>query len=424
MAGPQASKGRNLPSKRVRSESVLFGAWNSIRRNAETSQVKSTKEEAKVFGQDLLKNIHKLQRRLREGYIFEKPYGATPKKGPGKVGNRPIVVAPLHNRIVQRAILDVLQNANDMPRIKAVLATPTSIGGIPGRGVENALKIFDQCAADGYSHVAGSDIAGFFTKIPKAEVFEFLEQEVADPAFMELTRAALTVELSNADRLSPDDLRLFPTDEEGVAQGCPLSALAGNIVLREFDCEMNAPGKGLRCIRYIDDFIVIGRSRTSVMKGMDAARSMLSGLGMNIYDAEEAPTKAFVGRVGEPFEFLGRKLIPGQYPPGEAAKKKLCQSIDQLINDGQTAVHKAVNGRRLGSTDKPFGPTVVAISNAIRGWRGCYRYSNCPEVFAALDHHICRRLIDFEAYLNTHAPKKDRSKRVAALGLRQLGDGI
>jgi retron-type reverse transcriptase len=403
---------------------VLFGAWNAIRRNAETSQVKSTKEEARVFGQDLLKNIHKLQRRLREGYSFEKPYGATPKKGPGKVGNRPIVVAPLHDRIVQRAILDVLQNAKDMPRIRAVLATPTSIGGIPSRGVDNALKIFDQCVDDGYSHVAGSDIAGFFTKIPKAKVFKFLEPEIADPAFMELARAALTVELSNADKLSPDDLRLFPTDEEGVAQGCPLSALAGNIVLRDFDEEMNAPARGLRCIRYIDDFIVLGGSRRSVLKGMAAARSLLATLGMNIYDAEQAPTKAFVGRVGDPFEFLGRKLIPGQFPPGEAAKKKLCLSIDSLIKDGQTAIHKAVNGRRLGSNDKPFGPTVVAINNAIRGWRGCYRYSNCPEVFAELDHWICRRLTDFEAYLDSHAPKKDRTARMAALGLRQLSDGI
>jgi hypothetical protein len=290
--------------------------------------------------------------------------------------------------------------------------------------VDNALKIFDQCVDDGYSHVAGSDIAGFFTKIPKAKVFKFLEPEIADPAFMELARAALTVELSNADKLSPDDLRLFPTDEEGVAQGCPLSALAGNIVLRDFDEEMNAPARGLRCIRYIDDFIVLGGSRRSVLKGMAAARSLLATLGMNIYDAEQAPTKAFVGRGGDPFEFLGRKLIPGQFPPGEAAKKKLCLSIDSLIKDGQTAIHKAVNGRRLGSNDKPFGPTVVAINNAIRGWRGCYRYSNCPEVFAELDHWICRRLTDFEAYLDSHAPKKDRTARMAALGLRQLSDGI
>jgi hypothetical protein len=307
-----------------------------------------------------------------------------------------------------------------MPRVKAVLATPTSIGGIPGRGVENALKIFDQCVADGYSHIAGSDIAGFFTKVPKANVFEFLAEEITDAAFLDLVRAALTVELSNADKLSPDDLRLFPTDEEGVAQGCPLSALAGNIVLRHFDEEMNAPDRGLRCVRYIDDFILLGRSRDSVTKGMAAARTILSALGMDIYDPENHPGKAFAGKIGEPFVFLGRELVPGRYAPAEAAKKKLRDTIDDLIRDGQTTIHKAVNGRRLSSADKAFAPTIVAINNTLRGWRGCYRGSNCPDVLAELDHWVCRRLIDFERYLDTNAPKKSGVGRAAALGLRQL----
>jgi RNA-directed DNA polymerase len=424
MAGPHASKGHKLPSRRVRSESVLFKAWHAIRRNAETSQVKSTKEEARAFGQDLLQNLRKLQKRLREGYTFDKPYGATPRKGPGKPDKRPIVVASLHDRIVQRAILDVLQTGKGMPRIRAVLATPSSIGGIPGRGVDSALKIIDQCVADGYSHVAGSDIAGFFTKIPKANIFEFLEQEISDLAFMDLVRAALTVELSNAEKLSPDDLRLFPTDEEGVAQGCPLSALAGNIVLRDFDYQMNAPAMSIRCIRYIDDFILLGRSRDSVVKGMAAARSILSALGMSIYDAEQAPHKAFVGKIGQSFVFLGRELIPGRYAPCKAAKEKFRRTIDDLIRDGQTAIHKAVNGRRLSSADKAFGPSIVAIDNALRGWRGCYRASNCPDVFSELDHWVCRRLIDFERYLDTHAPKKARATRLAALGLHQLSENV
>lgn len=420
MAGPQASRSTKLPSRRVRSERVLVKAWHAIRRNAETSQVKSTREEARLFGQDLPRNLRCLQKRLREGYKFEKAYGATPQKGPGKVGKRPIVVAPLCDRIVQRAILDVLQDGRDMPAIKSVLATPTSIGGIPGRGVENAIKLFDQCAADGCKFVAGSDIAGFFTKIPKADVIDFLKNEVTDPAFLDLISAALTVELSNAGKLSPDDLRLFPTGDDGVAQGCPLSALAGNIVLRDFDLLMNDPKRGLICIRYIDDFIIVGRRSDNVVKGMEAARALLNKMGMNIYDPDKDPGKAFVGRIGEPHVFLGRKLIPGHYPPAEAAKLKLKRSIDELINDGQKAIGKVVKGRQLKTTDKAFAPTIVAINNAIRGWRGSFKGSNCPDVFAELDGWISRRIADFERYLDVNAPKRKGGIRELALGLRQL----
>jgi hypothetical protein len=157
---------------------------------------------------------------------------------------------------------------------------------------------------------------------------------------------------------------------------------------------------------------------------MAAARSILAALGMNIYDPGKDHHKAYEGKIGQSFVFLGRELIPGQYPPSAAAKKKLCQSINDLIHEGQAAIHKAVKGRHLSSVDKAYGPTIVAINNALRGWRGCYRASNCPEVFAELDHWICRRLIDFERYFDTHAPKKNRFTRMAALGLRQLNEEI
>ena len=80
------------------------------------------------------------------------------------MGKRPIVVAPLPDRIVQRAILDVLQEATDLPHVQEVLATPTSVGGIRGRGVDTAIKLFDDRQLAGDRFVAGSDISGFFTR--------------------------------------------------------------------------------------------------------------------------------------------------------------------------------------------------------------------------------------------------------------------
>ncbi|MGO4833077.1 hypothetical protein AB4144_12405, partial [Rhizobiaceae sp. 2RAB30] len=97
--------------ERVRSMNVLVAAWHAIRRNAETSQQRKTKRQAEKFGENLPTNLRELQDRLREGYRFTKAYGATPPKGFGKLGKRPIVVACIEDRIVQRAILDVLQNA-------------------------------------------------------------------------------------------------------------------------------------------------------------------------------------------------------------------------------------------------------------------------------------------------------------------------
>jgi retron-type reverse transcriptase len=398
---------------------VLVEAWHAIRRNAETSQTRSTKEKAKLFGQDLPKNLRRIQDRLRKGYNFQKAYGATPSKGPGKQGKRPLVVAPIEDRIVQRAILDVLQGAAELQEVQAVLATRTSIGGIPGRGVDCAIELIDQAWSEGYRFAAGSDIKGFFTKIPKPKVFEFLRNEIDDLEFLALVERALTVELCNAEQLSAEDLHLFPTGQDGVAQGCPLSALAGNIVLNAFDKEMNDPSRGLVCIRYIDDFLVLGKKLKSVEKGMDAAKAHLKRLCMDTYDPVRSPKKAFSGMLNGQV-FLGHSLVPGSYPPSDAAQAKLRKSVNSLIQTGQKAIDKAVNGRKLKSSDRTFAATIVAITNSLQGWRGSFRSSNCPALFAELDRWVQRRVSDLERYLRTHTAGADAIARNMALGLMPL----
>lgn len=400
---------------------ALVGAWHAIRRNAETSQTRTTKEKAREFGHDLPKNLRKLQDRLRKGYKFDPAHGATPSKGAGK-GKRPLVVAPLPDRIVQRAILDVLQQSTELAGVQAVLETPTSIGGIPGRGVDSAIELIEKAWNDGCKYAAGSDIKGFFTKIPKKDVIRFLTAAVPDRNFVALVEKALEVELANASKMPPEDLHLFPTGNDGVAQGCPLSALAGNIVLRDFDRRMNEPGRGLVCIRYIDDFIILGKKLDHVRKGMAAARKTLLVLGMDTYEPRASPNKAFVGPLSENPEFLGHTLIRGQYPPAPSAQTKLRQSIDVLIRSGQKSIDKALSGQKLKPNEKAFSATVVAISNTMQGWKGSFQSSKCPVVFDDLDAWVQQRVGDFHAYLRSHGTGKSSKSKNMALGIAPLVD--
>ncbi len=414
-AGPLASD----YCKRVRSMTILVGAWHAIRRNAETSQTASTKEKAREFGHDLPKNLRKLQDKLRKGYQFEPAHGAALSKGPDK-GKRPLVIAPLHDRIVQRAILDVLQQSPELTEVKAVLETPTSIGGIPGRGVDCAIKLIEEAWSSGCKFSAGSDIKGFFTKIPKAEVFNFLTDVVPDVSFVSLVEKALTVELQNASQLSAEDLHLFPTGPDGVAQGCPLSALAGNIVLRNFDRVMNDPERGIVCIRYIDDFIILGKKADHVRKAMASARAHLNLLGMDIYDHATDKKKAFLGPLSNNPEFLGHTLIKGRYPPAPSAQKRLQQSVTALIQAGKKAIDRALSGHTLKSNEKAFAATVVAISNTLNGWKGSFQSSNCPSTFGAIDGWVQQQLGNFHAYLRTHSSGKPAKLKNAALGIAAL----
>ena len=251
------SRSRSLAAS-VRETETLLQAWHAIRRNGETSRSPKTRQETREFGADLPRKLKSIQKRLREKpYKFSRQFGATPEKAKGK-GKRPIVIAPIEDRIVQRAILDVLQDADDLAQVQEILATPTSIGGIRGRGVEHAIKLIEEAYISGDANfVAGSDISGFFTKISQPQVVDFIGSQTDDSEFIDLFARALRVDLVNGSEMAPEDLKMFPTDDVGVAQGCPLSALAGNVALRSFDRDLN--GRGIICVRYIDDFILLGK---------------------------------------------------------------------------------------------------------------------------------------------------------------------
>src|SRR5437868_12477402 len=87
-----------------------------------------------------------------------------------------------------------------------------------------------------------------FTRIPLAEVNEFIARAAPDPRFASIFKAALTTNLANKAELEErTHFKLFPSEDVGVAQGSALSALAANIALREFDTQMN--DRGIVCVR-------------------------------------------------------------------------------------------------------------------------------------------------------------------------------
>jgi RNA-directed DNA polymerase len=424
--GPTATAKRRLQrvtlAKRVRATDTLLQAWHAIRRNGETSASRKTREETREFGADLPRQLRRLNERLREGYIFSKQFGATPEKENGK-GKRPLVIAPIPDRIVQRAILDVLQDATELQEVQDVLATPTSIGGIRGRGVEHAVALIEESYEAGEAaYVAGSDISGFFTKIRQDAVVAFIRGQTDDTEFVDLFAQALRVDLSNADAMPPEDRKLFPTDEIGVAQGCPLSALAGNIVLRDFDIATN--DRGIRCVRYIDDFIILGRQRAAVQKAFARAKQRLNAMDMTIYDPQSHRDKAFFGSIDEHFDFLGYQIIPGLFPPAKKNQASLIASVRQELDEGRAHILRAVGGDVSAKRPQYFGQTITAVDQRVRAWSGSFRASRCTDTAARIDATCNQLIAGFIEFYRDRTADLCQTDRRRVLGVHVLIDDV
>ncbi len=234
-----------------------------------------TRKEVAAFGNDAERNIEKIYRALLTDRFSFGPARGVLLNRPGKKP-RPLVVSPIPSRIVQRSVLDVLQS---QPSIQGYVRVGTSFGGIESRGVRHAIDAAYRAMIGGATYFIRTDIKSFFTRIPRDRVLEAIAENIDDVSFNALLKEAVTTELSNLEELRKA-ADLFPLYEIGVAQGCCLSPLFGNILLYDFDVQMNQDG--LTCLRYVDDFILLGPDRKSARRAFSKATKKLGVYGLGV----------------------------------------------------------------------------------------------------------------------------------------------
>ncbi len=286
----------NNLSLEVRRTQTLSNAWKHVKRNGLASISDEIRGKVNQFEEKSIQNLKRIYNQLLKNKFQFLPQKGFGKPRPGK-NPRPIVIAPVENRIVQRAILEVLQNK--VPAVADILKIPTSVGGI--KGVEDAINQVTEAIRNGAKWYIRSDIHDFFANIPKPLVINFLKSEIRDTEFLNLFEQAVETVLENASSLG-DELEHFPIEDTGVAQGSALSPLIGNILLKNFDIQMN--GRGITCIRYIDDFVILAPNQKKALSAFKAAKKLLADLGLLAYDPSENPEKAKTGLTDNGFVFF------------------------------------------------------------------------------------------------------------------------
>jgi RNA-directed DNA polymerase len=400
----------------VRKSSVIEQAWSAIQRNARTSKSLDTRNEVAAFEEQLSVNLRRLRRLLQQKkFIFPPARGVRIPKGEKKASNfRPLVVAKVESRIVQRAIHDVLIT---VPAIQTFVHTPNSFGGIRKlthelSAVPAAIKAVLDAIGRGHLFFVRSDIAKFFTRIPKSVVTDVVKKAIEDDEFMELFTQAITVELENMAQLR-EHANAFPIEDIGVAQGNSLSPLLGNIFLYDFDLKINRLS-GIRCIRYIDDFIVLGANQIATESAFATAQEMLKHLGMNV-----SSDKTQRGSVKDKFEFLGIEFANGLLRPCRKARERMLSSIESIFC-GSTNAFRA--HRKTNELDGKLSllESLRKVGGVMQGWGKHYRFCNDGDCLRSLDQHIS---IQLKKYLSTYREERERTNdegRWRLLGIEAL----
>ena len=333
--------------KKVWSTRSLERAWRVIEENSRTSKSEDVKKEVGAFREEASTKLRSLSGKLsRKSFIFAPAKGiAIPKGGNrGKQAGgqfRPIVLANVECRIVQRSILNALL---EVPGLQKYIHTPHSFGGIR-KMAENDLAAVPAAISAVLGYIGGNsnfvicaDISKFFTRIPKSTVTAIVANAVQDDEFMQLFKSAIAVELSNLAELR-EKAEAFPTYDIGVAQGNSLSSLLGNILLQDFDRQMNEGD--CHCVRYIDDVIILAPTKKAAAARLRKAEKLLAHYKMN-FGAEKTYREPTA--VTSSFEFLGIELCNGLICPAAKAQIKFLRSLEANFSESK----KAFFGRRRG----------------------------------------------------------------------------
>jgi RNA-directed DNA polymerase len=259
------------------------------------------------YGQDLEANLQDLHGRVQAGRYRAKPSRRVYiPKADGR--QRPLGIASLEDKIVQRAVVEVL-NA-----VYEVDFRGFSYGFRPGRGPHHALDALAVAITKKrVNWVLDADIRDFFGQLDHVWVRKFLGHRIADKRVLRLIDKWLTAGVIEDGQ--------WTASEEGSPQGASASPLLANVYLHyvydlwvDWWRRTQAHGQVIT-VRFADDFTVGFEYEEDARRFLDELRERFAKFGLELHPDKTrliefgryAARRRAASGLGKPetFDFLG-----------------------------------------------------------------------------------------------------------------------
>jgi RNA-directed DNA polymerase len=294
-------------------------------------------------------------------------------------GARPLGIPTSRDRVVQRAVLLILQ-----PIVEADME-PTADGYRPGRTARHAVEIAHRAWCAGQTQVVEADVSQYFDTIPQAALLQALARRISDRKWLRLLKRWLQTPVAEPTGRGGWRYTGGKRATRGIPQGGVLSPLLANCYmnrdLRAFRQAGLARRDGARRVSYAEDFVVWCRHGAADV--LAQTRQWFQQLGLTL---NEQKTRLCKGR-REPFTFLGSTVGPmvsrkdGHGYLGAAPAKKAVQRIKgrirQILGSGNHA---------------PWESVRAELTPVLRGWAASFSYGTRLMAYRAVDQYVAQRV--------------------------------
>jgi group II intron reverse transcriptase/maturase len=345
-------------------EDCLTEAFFNLKKTAAVGVDRVTWHE---YEQNLEANITDLHGRIHRGAYRAKPSRRVwiPKPDGRR---RPLGIASLEDKIVQQAVLWVLQCIYEQDFLGF------SYGFRPGRSQHDALDALSVAlTSKRVNWVLDADIAGFFDAIDHQWLIKFLEHRIGDRRILRLIRKWLRAGVSEEGEWSRTTV--------GTPQGAVISPLLANVFLHyvldlwiEQWRRRHARGEVV-VVRYADDFVMGFEHRGDAEACLAALHERFGKFGLELH-AEKTRLIEF-GRYAaqrrkrrgdgrpETFDFLGfTHIVSKTRSHGWFTIRRT--SVAKRMRATLSAIKQKLR-RRM---HRPLGETARWLASVVRGWLG------------------------------------------------------
>jgi len=342
--------------EKVVQEETLANAWNAVRRNRGGPGVDGMTID--VFESWWRDNRQRIVDELLAGTYRPAPVKRVEIPKP-KGGVRVLGIPTVLDRVVQQAVVQVLTPIFD-PSF-----SEHSYGFRPGRSAHGAVLAVREFAAEGYRWVVDIDLKAFFDQVNHDVLMGRLAKRLDDRVLLRLIRCFLQAGMMDGGTTTPR--------HAGTPQGGPLSPLLSNILLDEWDKELEH--RGHKFVRYADDCNIYVRSERAGERMLGSCRRFLKKrLRLEINEGKSAVARPSTRT------FLGYSMTSHRVP-----KLRLGPHSITRLKDRLRVILKRTRGRSL--------PTIVfELNQYLRGWLGYFRLIETPSVLRKLQSWIQRKL--------------------------------
>ncbi|MBI1889280.1 MAG: RNA-dependent DNA polymerase [Burkholderiales bacterium] len=304
------------------------------------------------FEKDLKQQIEIIRRKVKRGtYQFTQYKEKLISKGACKLP-RVISIPTYRDRLVLRALCNVLQKSFSekiSQRIPQVVIS--DIKASLGTGE--------------FSHFIKVDVENFYPSIDHAILVQKLRAKVRKPEIIQLVLNGITnptLPLPNKNKKS---------EIKGVPQGLATSNILAEIYLKDFDSILQAKSD-IAYFRYVDDILVLSKGEPDpVFEGLK--RRLNDQYRLNAHPLLKGESKSRVGKILEPFSFLGYEFVNGK----ASVKRESLERLENSLASIFTTYKYKVAEERLSALDEHTRRQRIQFCKTVLMWRLNLRITGC-----------------------------------------------